>query len=277
MADISKIQLPSGVSYDLKDSTARTTIEELKTSVTGAMHYIGVTTTAISDGATTSPITIDSDSVTPESGDVVIYGNLELVWNGSKWQELGSTGSLKALAFKDSASGSYTPVGTVSQPTFTGTAATLSVSATPAGTISAPTFTGTEATISSSYTPEGTVSAPTTTVELTTTSVNSMSSAGTLPSWTGSVEDEVLTFEWSAGTLPTSTATTVATGVDSATTTAPTFTGTAGTATATYTPAGTVSAPTFTGTKLTATGSYTPTGTVSKPTFTGTAGTVTVS
>lgn len=64
-------------------------------------------------------------------------------------------------------SSSYTPAGTVSQPTFTGTATTFTngnlgsngskvavttqTSYTPAGTVSAPTFTGTTATIQPSY------------------------------------------------------------------------------------------------------------------------------
>jgi hypothetical protein len=37
---------------------------------------------------------------------------MEYVFNGTKWQEFGSTGSLKSLAFKDNASGNYTPIGT---------------------------------------------------------------------------------------------------------------------------------------------------------------------
>ena len=108
----------------LKDAEARQEIADIKSSITGAMHYAGVTTTEISDGSTTGTITISGESYTAKNGDVVIYGELEFVWNGSKWQELGSTGSLKALAFKDSASATYTPAGTnsASAVTFTGQA-----------------------------------------------------------------------------------------------------------------------------------------------------------
>lgn len=116
MADISKITLPSGTTYDIKDAVARM-------NQSGAMHYLGVTSTAITDGSTTATITIDSETVTlgaSDAGAVVIYGENEFVWNGTKWQEFGSTGSLKALAFKDSASGAYTPQGSCS-----GTAVTL--------------------------------------------------------------------------------------------------------------------------------------------------------
>lgn len=116
MPEISKITLPSGTVYELKDAVARM-------AQSGAMHYLGKTTTALSDGSTTATITIDGDTITvgaSEAGAVVIYGEYEYVWNGTKWQELGSSSSMKALAFKDSASGSYTPNGSVS-----GTAITL--------------------------------------------------------------------------------------------------------------------------------------------------------
>lgn len=259
MADISKITLPSGTTYDIKDAGAR----ELIASLSGALTYLGTTTTALTDGSSTSPITIGSTSVTPKAGDVVAYGNSEFVWSAaeSKWREFGSTGSLKALAFKDSASGSYTPAGSVSQPTFTGMEKTISSSFTPAGTVAISKGTGT-----ANYTPEGTISAPTVTVTANTASVKPFGSAGTLPSFTASVSGETLSLAFSAGTLPSAgTAVTVATGIKSATASAPKFTG-----------AGAELKATFTGTAGTATASYTPAGSVSKPTFTGTAKDITV-
>lgn len=259
MADISKITLPSGTTYDIKDATARANISALS----GALTFLGTTTTAITDGATTSPITIgDDSSITPKAGNVVIYGNSEFVWSAaeSKWREFGSTGSLKALAFKDSASAAYTPAGSISQPTFTGTKATIPLSFTPAGTVAISKGTGT-----ANYTPEGTVSAPKVTVTPNTASIKPFGSAGTLPSFTASVSGETLSLAFSAGTLPSAgTAVTVATGIKSATASAPTFTGT-----------GVELKAAFTGTAGTASAEYTPAGTVSKPTFTGTAATIT--
>lgn len=119
MANISEITLPSGATYDIKDATARHDISILKGSATGAMYYAGVTTTALANGSSTSPIKINNVDYTPSNGDVVIYNSLELVWStsDSKWHEFGSTGSLKGLAFKDSAS--------ASAPAFTGTSATI--------------------------------------------------------------------------------------------------------------------------------------------------------
>lgn len=190
MADISEITLPSGATYDIKDATARHEINILKGSNTGAMHYAGVTTTALADGSNTSPIKINNADYMPLNGDVVIYNSLELVWSTSdnKWHEFGSTGSLKGLAFKDSASASYTPTGSVS--------------------------------------------APTVEVAVNTASVTPISGVGTLPSFTASVANEVLTLGFSAGSLPTKgTAVTVATGIKSASASAPTFTGNAATIT----------------------------------------------
>lgn len=151
MADISEITLPSGATYDIKDAVARNDISMLKGSATGAMHYAGVTTTALANGSSTSPIKINNADYTPSNGDVVIYDSLELVWSTSdnKWHEFGSTGSLKALAFKDSASASYTPTGSVS--------------------------------------------APSVSVSVNTASVTPISGVGTLPSFTASVSNEVLT------------------------------------------------------------------------------------
>lgn len=191
--EISKIVLPDGTSYDIKDAAARAAIA----SVSGAMRYLGTTTTSITDGSTANPITVGGKSVTPAAGNVVIYGNSEYVWADIEgcWREFGSTGSLKALAFKDSASGSYTPAGTVS--------------------------------------------APEVGVSVNTTSVKPFGSAGTLPSctlpeMTATVSGETLTLGWtagtfSAGTLPSAgTAVTVATGIKSASASAPTFAGTEG-------------------------------------------------
>lgn len=270
MADISKIVLPDGSYYDIKDAVARAAIS----GAGSAMRYLGTTTTAISDGSNASPITIGGTSVTPVAGDVAIYGESEFVWSGveSKWREFGSTGSLKALAFKESATGSYKPAGTVSKPTFSGTKATISANYTPEGTVGITKGTGT-----ANYTPEGTVSTPTLSVSVNTASVKPFGSAGTLPSctlpeMTATVSGETLTLGWaagsfSAGTLPSAgTSVTVATGIKSATASQPTFTG-----------KGAELKAEFTGKAGTATADYTPAGTVSQPTFSGTNGTVTVS
>lgn len=110
MADISQITLPSGTTYNLKDTVARQ-------QATGGITLRGVTTTALVDEATTNPIVIDGQSYTAENQDAVFYGKKEFVFDGTKWHEFGDMSGLGDLATKDSASGNFTPAGTVSAPT----------------------------------------------------------------------------------------------------------------------------------------------------------------
>lgn len=142
---LSKLTI-NGSQYDLKDAEARQDILDIKSSITGAMHWAGYTTTALSDGATTNPIIIDGESYTAKAGDVVAYDNgekeMEYAFNGTKWQELGSTGSIKALAFKDSASGDVAISGSnaASAVSFSGTASETVLKAIDSAAV-APSFT----------------------------------------------------------------------------------------------------------------------------------------
>lgn len=343
MPEISKITLPSGTTYDIKDATARA-------AIAGGTVFLGVTTTPLTDGASTSPILIDGESINAINGGIAIYENGEFIYADadSKWHEIGDTTDLGDLAYKDTATGNFTPAGTVSTPTFSGSEMTATGSYTPTGTVSQPTFSGTQGSVSvtgtpsgtistgtgtanytpagtistgtgtANYTPAGTVGTPTITVTPSTTTkyVASSSTGGgtvtagsaaacTLPMLTTSVANETLTIGWTAGeftantptavTLPTFASQTIATGISSATSTQPSwtgtgvelkfsgtganlkFTGSSTTSTGNFTPEGTVSQPTFTGDADTLSVTGTPAGTVSQPTFTGTQGTVTVS
>ena len=142
------------------------------------------------------------------------------------------SGKSKLLeAFKDYVEGNYTPAGTVTS-TFVGDAASISGTVTPTGTVNG------------------------TAVSLGTKSINEITSVGTLPSKaadtyiapsaTYDATTETLTFNpgsfsegaFSAGTLPTSSSTTVADGTS--TVTDPTFTGDSTSISGTVTPTGTV-------------------------------------
>lgn len=105
MPDISELQLPSGTIYSIKDAQARS-----------AKGWIGITTTALTDGASTNPITINGQSVTAVAGNITSYDEQEYIFNGSVWQEFGDLSDLGTLAYKDNASGSYTPQGSVAAP-----------------------------------------------------------------------------------------------------------------------------------------------------------------
>lgn len=56
----------------------------------GVVRYIGVTTTELTDGSTTNPITINGASVTAVNGDTVFYNGTAYSWDGSVWQEVMS-------------------------------------------------------------------------------------------------------------------------------------------------------------------------------------------
>ncbi len=338
--EFSQITTTSGVVYNVKDAQARSAIAAIEQAISGGVTFKGETTTVLTDGSITTVIKINGEDVTAQRGYLVIYSSKEFVFDGTKWIELGDLSALGDLAWKDSATGSYTPAGTVSQPTFTGTETNVTVSVStsssgnyqPAGTVSQPTFTGTStestgsftpagsvsvstngttnkattvapaASGAATYTPEGSVSAPTISVATagSTTTVNSITDVGTLPSLTTEVVNENLIFTWSAGTLPTKGSnTTVKTGDAAYSASTPTFTGTgarlvtgeilvpntytasftgtAGAVSVSGTPSGTVSQPTFTGTKVQLSGTTTASGTVSQPTFSGTQATIEVS
>lgn len=53
------------------------------------LRYLGVTTTTLTDGATTNPITINGTSVTAREADWAIYGSSDYIYNGTAWQEVG--------------------------------------------------------------------------------------------------------------------------------------------------------------------------------------------
>lgn len=192
MADISQIKI-GGQTYDIKDRVAR------EASASG-VYYAGETSTPISDGmkTMTGQVTVGGEEKSLKSGALVIYEEKEFIYlqydepdessNVGEFNEFGSTGSLKGLAFKDSATG--TTAGHTHSVTGTGNVSGTSVeshSYTPEGTVAVSgsatsTFTGTEQEINltgdteevtegdhtytpagtiDEYTPAGIVSAPT--------------------------------------------------------------------------------------------------------------------
>ena len=95
-----------------------------------AIRFKGTTTTALTDGATTNPVSINSADYTAITGDVVIVSGTdkELVWTGSAWEELGDAGSHSKVGHTHSVS--LTAVASTSGTT---TVATGSVSSSGGG------------------------------------------------------------------------------------------------------------------------------------------------
>lgn len=142
MADVKKI-----FGYDIKDAVARETKLDTyaananawdavptegsnKPVLSGGVYtaikntfgdlILGVTTTEITDGATTNPITIGGNSVTAVKSNIVVYGKKEFIFDGEKWIEFGDLSGMKALAYKDTASGAVVFDSTSGTDTVTG-------------------------------------------------------------------------------------------------------------------------------------------------------------
>lgn len=117
-----KVQLLDGSIAEVRDSVARE-------AIAGGTHFLGITSTALIDGSTTNPITVNEETVTASNGDIVVSGNKEFIFAtaDNKWHELGDTTGLGALALKDSVSATYTPAGTISKPGVTVTPTPVTV------------------------------------------------------------------------------------------------------------------------------------------------------
>lgn len=197
-------------------------LEEKVAGLTGAMHFVGVLEELPAEG---------------KAGDIVIIGSAEYVHDGSKWILFGDEGvyatisgvdaayvkktltiagidladaitadelkgalGLKALAYKDSASGivegvvtgvadaEYTPAGTVEVVlSQTSTPMESAGTFTPAGSVSGNVIAAGTVAIAKSEAGtqiSGTVSAPTITVTPATAEVQHLASLGELPSYT---------------------------------------------------------------------------------------------
>lgn len=120
-ATASKVNNKLTVGGKTYDGSAAVTIEASDLGLASAMLFLGTTTTAITDGATTNPVVLGGSNKTVTAGNVVLYGSKEFVWTGRAWEELGNEGSYKivqAAVADPSASGtSNTFIATISQDT----------------------------------------------------------------------------------------------------------------------------------------------------------------
>lgn len=114
---VSKLNM-QGTVYTIQDEWARAEITEIETVIKGGVHFRGVLTEdSITDGEALKVLTVKDGEGTKTiaiadqaDGDLFIYPkngtNLEFVVSNNAYSELGSTGTLKALAFADNAAGS---------------------------------------------------------------------------------------------------------------------------------------------------------------------------
>ena len=92
-----------------------TSIENSISGLSNAVHFVGVTTTALTDNATTTSIKINNADHTAAKGDVAIYGAKEFVFDGTKWHELGDT-SAELNAINNLTKDLYGEGGTMTSP-----------------------------------------------------------------------------------------------------------------------------------------------------------------
>ena len=66
--------------------------------LSNALHFIGITSTTMTDGMTAANVTINGATHTPQIGDVVLYDHREYVWTNTStngtWEMLGSDASI---------------------------------------------------------------------------------------------------------------------------------------------------------------------------------------
>lgn len=214
---IKQITLPSGTTYDIEDSVARAAASGLrmvKCTQASDTPYgvkwmdgsVEITGTLVASDSTTGTFYLVPVKQTEEKN---IYAEYVTVVTGVNysWEKLGDTeidlSILGDLAYKDSASGTYTPAGSIA--------------------VNASSGTGT------SYTPEGSVTAPTISVASagSTASVTPFGTQGSLPALTMTVSEGNLSIAFDQGSLPTAgTAVTVKTGDASYEASTPVFSGT---------------------------------------------------
>lgn len=171
MADILPVSFfrVDGQMLEVVDLTAR----QAATAKTSFKGILAAPTATLDDGATTNPVYVKDGSsstktVSVIAGDIVVDANKkEFIFDGEKWQLMGyETQGLGELAYKNNASGTYVPAGSVSQPSFTQTSGNVTITTEddangnyiPKGSISGITWSGSQMTSSATYTPEGSVS-----------------------------------------------------------------------------------------------------------------------
>lgn len=77
---------PLGEPQSREEALLMQLLEKLDVTV---VKWAGITTTALTDGASTNPITVDGKSYTAVAGDMVSYESKEFVFSGTIWQEFG--------------------------------------------------------------------------------------------------------------------------------------------------------------------------------------------
>lgn len=261
------------------DGSADVTILPSDLGLSNALHFIGETTTALSDGSKTSSIQIGSTTHTAATGDVVLYNSKEFVWQGSEWRELGdgSSHALKTVKIEAGDGLKLDNGGTLASDTKISHADTSSQTSISASTSERRYITGVTLDgyghVTGLATGTETVTAPTVNNGTLTIQKNG-ANVGTFTANQSGNTTANITVPTSPSDIGASTDDHIHT-VDVPSGVSSTFTGASMTSTGKFTPSGTVSKITHTPagsvtitTAASTTGNYTPAGSVSKPNIT---------
>lgn len=106
---------PTSLTFGTKsyDGSSAQEITASDLGLSTALKYCGITTTELTDGATTNPIVIDNQNHTATTGCVVFVKDTdeEYVFNGNKWQKLGYHLDLSDYAKTSDVEKTYQPKG----------------------------------------------------------------------------------------------------------------------------------------------------------------------
>ena len=75
-------------------------------AVSSALHFRGISTTALTDGGTETA-TIGGVALVPQDGDVVIYNGFEFLWESNCWNKLGDDTSYALKTIQITGDGTY--------------------------------------------------------------------------------------------------------------------------------------------------------------------------
>ena len=238
----------------VQNSTIKAYVDAQISGLGSVLNYKGTKASEAAIKAITTAAIGDVWINTADNSEWVCISTLDGTASAAAWEKLGPTIDLSGyalkselgdLAYEDTAEGAYTPAGTIGVGSGT-------TNYTPAGTITAGeiTVTPNETTVNS-ITAVGSIATHAADTFVAPTYTQGTYTEGTAASWSASVSNEELSFSWSTntpgshasdsftagsftsgafngGTTPTKgDDTTVVTGIRSATSTAPTFAGTA--------------------------------------------------
>lgn len=121
---------PLTIGYQTYDGSTAITVTASDLGLVGALTFLGITETEVTDGSTNKAVVINGKIVNAEKGNVVIYKkviedevncvthtyvNKEFLWNGTSWEELGDESSYAYKTVQIIAGNGLTGGGTIEQ------------------------------------------------------------------------------------------------------------------------------------------------------------------